>query len=540
MKVRGFRIEPGEVESALAGHASVAQAAVIVREDRPGDSRLVAYVVPGGAGGLDPERLRAHLAQVVPDYMVPSAFVVLEVLPLTVNGKLDRRALPAPEVSGEGPGRAPRDPAEEILCGLFADVLGAERAGADDHFFHRGGHSLLATRLVSRIRAVLGVQITVRDIFQCPTPALLAGLIAAGRGGRARAALVAGQRPERLPLSSAQQRLWFLDQLEGPSATYNVPVAVRLRGVADAAALALALTDVVVRHEALRTVFQVADGSPYQQVLPAGQADVPLPVIAAAGQPLDGLLAAHGARPFDLAADLPVRAALLELSAEDHVLVLVLHHVAADGWSMGPLLGDLAAAYTARTEGRAPGWAPLPVQYADYTLWQRELLAAEEERQLEFWRGQLAGLPEGLALPFDRVRPAVASFRGEWVGFGLERRPGGRAGGGGAGLPRHAVHGAAGRPGADAVTGRRGRRRADRRSGRGPDRPGPRRPGRILHQHPRPAHRPVRRPDASGNWSAGSARPTWPPSTTRTSRSTASSRHSTPSARRHAIRCSRC
>jgi hypothetical protein len=333
VKLRGFRIEPGEVESALVAHGSVAQAAVIVREDRPGDKRLVAYVVGQAGAGVDIAALAGHAGRKLPGYMVPSAFVVLDALPLTVNGKVDRRALPEPDGQEEEGGRAPRNPAEEILCGLFADVLGVERAGADDHFFHRGGHSLLATRLVSRIRRALGAQITVRDIFQSPTPALLAGLIAAGRGGQARPALVAGDRPAKLPLSSAQQRLWFLDQMEGPSPTYNVPVAVRLGGVLDAGALALALADVVVRHEALRTVFQVADGVPYQLVLPAGQVEVPLPVIAAAGQSLDGLLAEHGARPFDLAGDLPVRAVLLELAAREHVLVLVMHHIASDGWS---------------------------------------------------------------------------------------------------------------------------------------------------------------------------------------------------------------
>ena len=419
VKVRGYRIEPGEVESALVAHASVAQAAVILREDRLGDKRLVAYVIPAG-GGVDPGALRGHCAGRLAEYMVPSAFVVLEALPLTVNGKLDRRALPEPDLQ-EG-GRAPRNPAEEILCGLFADVLGAERVGADDHFFHCGGHSLLATRLLSRIRRALGTQITVRDIFQSPTPALLAALIAAGRGGQVRPALVTAKRPAELPLSSGQQRLWFLDQLEGPSATYNVPMAVRLRGVLDAGALEQALTDLVGRHEALRTVFQVADGTPYQQVLPAGQAGVPLPVITAAGQSLDKLLAGHGARPFDLANELPLRATLFQVGPDHHLLVLVLHHIAADGWSMGPLLGDLAVAYAARMDGGVPGWVPLPVQYADYALWQRELLAAEEERQLGFWRGQLAGLPEGLGLPFDRPRPVVASYRGDVVEFGLDAR----------------------------------------------------------------------------------------------------------------------
>ena len=251
VKLRGFRIEPGEVESALVAHASVGQAAVIMREDRPGDKRLVAYVVPAGGGGADAGVLQEHCAGRLAEYMVPSAFVVLEALPLTVNGKLDRRALPEPDLGG-GTGRAPRTPAEEVLCGLFADALGLPAVSIDDDFFGLGGHSLLATRLVSRIRRSLGVQVAVRDMFRCPTVARFAALLASGADADRRPALVAGDRPERLPLSGVQRGVWFVDQLEGPSATYNVPLVIRLCGVLDAGALRQALTDVVVRHEALR------------------------------------------------------------------------------------------------------------------------------------------------------------------------------------------------------------------------------------------------------------------------------------------------
>ncbi|MFK0182535.1 amino acid adenylation domain-containing protein, partial [Streptomyces xanthochromogenes] len=409
VKLRGFRIEPGEIESALVAHPSVAQAAVVVREDRPGDKRLVAYVV---GEDVDTAALRRHASEALPDYMVPAAFVLLDTLPLTGNGKLDRRALPAPDLSSDSTGRAPRDPAEEVLCGLFADVLGRPSVTIDDHFLRLGGHSLLATRLVSRIRTAFGVRITVRDMFQHPTVAQLNELIQTSKGDKARPALVAGVRPARLPLSSAQQRLWFLDQLEGPSPTYNIPIALRLAGPLDVDALRRALTDVVGRHEALRTVFRVADGEAYQLVLAADEIDVPLPVVAADEATLPALLAEESAKAFDLTAQLPLQVALLRVSDEDHVLVVVTHHIASDGWSNAPFFADLDRAYAARTEGTAPGWEPLPVQYADYTLWQQKLLADEQSSQLDFWRSVLAGLPEEATLPADRPRAAVASYRG--------------------------------------------------------------------------------------------------------------------------------
>ncbi|MGW3099571.1 amino acid adenylation domain-containing protein [Streptomyces sp. NPDC001102] len=409
VKLRGFRIEPGEIESALVAHASVSQAAVVVREDRPGDKRLVAYVV---GDGVDLDALRSHASQVLPDYMVPTAFMTLNALPLTGNGKLDRRALPAPDLSTDSTGRAPRNPAEEVLCGLFADVLGRPSVTIDDHFLRLGGHSLLATRLVSRIRTAFGVRITVRDMFQHPTVAQLAELIRTSNGDQPRPALTAAERPARLPLSSAQQRLWFLDQLEGPSATYNIPLALRLTGPLDTDALRLALTDVVGRHEALRTVFRTADGEAYQLVLPADGITVPLPVTPADEDSLPALLAEESARTFDLAAALPLRASLLRLTDEDHVLVVVTHHIASDGWSNAPFFTDLHHAYAARTQGAAPEWAPLPVQYADYTLWQHQLLANEQSPQLAFWRAALADLPEEATLPTDRPRPAVASYQG--------------------------------------------------------------------------------------------------------------------------------
>ncbi|MGW0964332.1 amino acid adenylation domain-containing protein, partial [Streptomyces gelaticus] len=351
-----------------------------------------------------------EIAGTLPEYMVPSAFVVLDEIPLTTNGKVDRRALPVPRQSADTGGRPPRTPAEEVLCGLFAAVLGLPSVTIDDHFFRRGGHSLLATRLISRIRAVWETEITIRDLFQYATVAQLAERIAAEGSGERRPALMPEERPEIIPLSSAQQRLWFLDQMEGPSATYNIPLALRLKGPLDHQTLRLALTDLTTRHEGLRTVFPAHEGTPHQYVLPPAGADLPL--ITTTEEELTERLAEQAGRTFDLAAELPYRAQLLKLGAEDHVLMLVIHHIASDGWSNGPLFRDLATAYEARAEGIAPAWEPLPVQYADYSLWQQRLLERDEERRLDHWRGVLAELPEEATLPADRARPAVASNRG--------------------------------------------------------------------------------------------------------------------------------
>ncbi|MFG3490885.1 amino acid adenylation domain-containing protein [Streptomyces sp. NPDC047972] len=414
VKLRGFRIELGEIETVLLAHESVAQAAVVVREDRPGDKRLVAYVVPAPGTRADTDGLRRHAAGRLAEYTVPSAFVELDVLPLTPNGKLDRRALPAPRL-GTGPGgRQGRTPVEEVLCGLFADALGLPAVSIDDDFFRLGGHSLLGTRLVSRIRHTLGAQVSVRDLFRCPSVAGLAAFLAdPGADGQSRRpALVAGERPARVPLSPAQRRLWFLAQMEGASATYNIPLAVRLTGLLDADALRLALADVVGRHEALRTLFPAEQGTPHQVVVPAAEARPELPVIPATRDALAAVLRDLSATTFDLARELPVRADLVRLADDEHVLLLVTHHIASDGWSNTPLMRDLGAAYTARTQGAAPAWEPLPVQYADYALWQQALLAADEERQLDHWREALDRLPEEVTLPADRPRPATASYRG--------------------------------------------------------------------------------------------------------------------------------
>ncbi|MFC4855948.1 non-ribosomal peptide synthase/polyketide synthase [Actinophytocola glycyrrhizae] len=421
VKIRGFRVEPGDVATVVGRLPGVAQVAVLVREDRPGDRRLVAYVA--AEPGLEPARLRADVARQLPDYLVPSAFVLLDALPMTANGKLDRQALPAPDhlpCPGSG-GRPPRTVTEEILCGLFAEVLGLPEVGVDDGFFDLGGHSLLAAKLIGRVRAVLGAELGIRDLFTAPTVAGLVGRL----GGRARPALGRTERPAELPLSFAQQRLWFLDRLD-ERATYNVPVALRLRGAVRRDALRAALNDVVARHETLRTVFPAVAGRPVQVVLDAAvePAEVDLAGDDPGTDPEADLQAAVDAATgytFDLACEPPLRCWLFRVREDDHVLLLVLHHIAGDGWSMGPLMRDLSAAYAARCAGTAPDWRPLPVQYADYTLWQHAVLGTEDDQdsllaeQVRYWRGALDGLPEELALPTDRPRPAVASHRGDLV-----------------------------------------------------------------------------------------------------------------------------
>ncbi|UPG80773.1 non-ribosomal peptide synthetase DhbF [Bacillus subtilis] len=422
IKIRGFRIELGEIDAVLANHPHIEQAAVVVREDQPGDKRLAAYVVADAA--IDTAELRRYMGASLPDYMVPSAFVEMDELPLTPNGKLDRKALPAPDFSTSVSDRAPRTPQEEILCDLFAEVLGLARVGIDDSFFELGGHSLLAARLMSRIREVMGAELGIAKLFDEPTVAGLAAHLDLAQS--ARPALQRAERPEKIPLSFAQRRLWFLHCLEGPSPTYNIPVAVRLSGELDQGLLKAALYDLVRRHESLRTIFPESQGTSYQHILDADRACPELHVTEIAEKELSDRLAEAVRYSFDLAAEPAFRAELFVIGPDEYVLLLLVHHIVGDGWSLTPLTRDLGTAYAARCHGRSPEWAPLAVQYADYALWQQELLGNEDDPnsliagQLAFWKETLKNLPDQLELPTDYSRPAEPSHDGDTIHFRIE------------------------------------------------------------------------------------------------------------------------
>nr|AGS49260.1 long-chain-fatty-acid--CoA ligase [uncultured bacterium esnapd1.2] len=422
VKIRGFRIEIGEIEAVLARHADVAQAVVTVWEPAPGDKRLAAYLVAARGGALDTAAVRAHAESVLPGYMIPAAFVVLDTLPLTGNAKVDRARLPVPQLTGAPAGRTPRSPREDMLCQLFAECLGVPSVSIDDDFFALGGHSLLATRLVSRIRTVLGTELAIRGLFDAPTVARLARTL--DTAGAAREPVTAVHpRPDRVPASYAQRRLWFLHRFEGPSATYNIPFALRLTGALDTDALRSALADLATRHEALRTVLAEDADGPHQVVLDAPRGAPVLTTEPVTEQELPTVLGRSAAHRFALDTETPLRAWLFTIAPDEHVLLLVLHHVAGDGWSVPILARDLSTAYAARRAGTAPAWTPLPVQYADYAIWNRRLLGAEDDpagvlsTQLGHWTRTLAGLPEELGLPTDRPRPTAASYRGDRVIF---------------------------------------------------------------------------------------------------------------------------
>ncbi|WP_369036294.1 amino acid adenylation domain-containing protein [Streptomyces adonidis] len=429
VKIRGFRIEPGEIESALTRHPDIARAAVIVREDRPGDKRVVAYIVPAqGATAPGSGELRAYLGSSLPDYMVPTTYVSLSELPLTRNGKLDRRTLPVPApVHGSTGGRAPRSPHEEILCGLFAEVLGVPQVSVDENFFDLGGHSLTATRLVSRIRSVLDVELAVRQLFEQPTVTGLAELLPrhltgdrAEDPGRGKAmALV--RRPgngEPAPLSPAQQQLWLLAQLTGDAPVFNLPIIHRVTGPLDLDALRWAVGEVVRRHEVLRTGFRLADGAPTQFVVKDAAVDVE---VLDVGVDVDAAVASWTARPFDLAKPPLLRAAVVR-TYDECTVAFVLHHIVADAWSMGLLLSEVSRfyAYRLRGTGELPGH--LPVRYQDFALWQREHVQSDALlKQLEESLAELAGFPQLLALPGDRPRLPARTFAGAELFFDIPK-----------------------------------------------------------------------------------------------------------------------
>jgi amino acid adenylation domain-containing protein len=430
VKVRGSRVELGEVEAVLASHPSVRAAAAAVREDAPGDQRLVAYAVASRRAAPSTSELHAFMRERLPDYMLPSAFVLLDELPLSPNGKLDRRQLPAPDHLRPELGGAfvtPRTPTEVLLSGIWAEVLGVERVGVEDNFFELGGHSLLATRVVSRMRQDFRVEVQLRSIFEAPTVAGLAACVESAlreQAGTAPPPFLRAPREGRLPLSFAQLRLWLLDRLEPGATVYNTPYALRLKGALDVSALRRTLDEIVRRHEVLRTSFATLDGEPVQVIGPALPLDVPLLDLSELDEEgrsdeVRRLFHEQAGTPFDLRRAPLLRAALMRLGAEEHVLVFVVHHIAFDAWSIDVLVREVMALYESFRGGRPSPLAELPAQYADFAAWQRGWLQGEALRaQTDYWKRQLGGMP-ALELPTDRPRPRRQTYNGGRLLFGL-------------------------------------------------------------------------------------------------------------------------
>ncbi|PXX71568.1 amino acid adenylation domain-containing protein, partial [Nocardia tenerifensis] len=423
IKIRGQRLELGEIEAALTGQDEV-EHAIVTTAGEADTTRLAAYLVAAPGHALDPGTVRRAVARRLPSYMVPETLTVLDEFPMTSSGKVDRRALPVPR-RVDAAFRAPASPFEEIVAVAIAEALGVDRVGVDDDFFARGGHSLSATRVAAQLAEATGREVGVRDVFDAPTAAGLARLLTEREtgAGAVRTKLVAGARPARIPLSFAQLRMWFINRFEPASPTYNIPLVFRLAGPLDTEALTAALAAVVARHEALRTRYPDLEGVPHQEVVTAAPE---LEVTAVDPARWTDAVAERIRRGFDLSVDMPLRATVLRCGEFEHVLVLVVHHIAADGLSMAPLVRDLSTAYEARRAGRAPGWGSLPAQYADYALWQREFLGSESDAQsplaaqCRYWERELADAPQPLPLPTDRPRPPVASNRGDIVEFTID------------------------------------------------------------------------------------------------------------------------
>ncbi|MGA8544127.1 MAG: amino acid adenylation domain-containing protein [Mycobacterium sp.] len=427
VKIRGFRIELGEVGAAISVDPSVGQAVVVAADLPHLGKSLVGYLTPADGADretVDVERIRARLAAALPDYMTPAAYVVLDEIPITTHGKIDRGALPEPQIATAIEYRDPATVTERRIAALFSELLGHQRVGVDDSFFDLGGHSLVATRLVTAIRSECGVELGIRDIFELSTVGRLAERVDQLRSGqavRSRPKLIATAHDEPQPLSASQLRTWFAYRVEGPSPVNNIPFAARLTGPWDVEAMIAAVGDIVARHEILRTSYLEIDGVPYQVVTPVGE----IPVRRATGDG-DGWLQAQldieRRHCFELDGELPFRVALLGTANADQgqVLSLVVHHIAADHWSAGVLFTDLLTAYRARLAGEVPAWAPLRVQYADYAAWQGAVLREASDAQREYWIRQLDGLPEDTGLRPDFPRPALPSGDGEAVEFRVE------------------------------------------------------------------------------------------------------------------------
>jgi amino acid adenylation domain-containing protein len=452
VKIRGFRIELGEIEAVLRAHPGVAEAVVMLRQEEGGDRRLAAHFVSRDAAAVTSGELRSHLRSLLPEHMVPAAFVALAAMPLTPGGKIDRRALPSGDAAGEAAPAAhaaPRTPTERWLAQVWLEVLRIEQLGRDDNFFDLGGHSLLVTQVVSRIQAACGVALPMASVFDAPTladlaaridalrppeaageePAAVAAAVAAAGGGLPGIPRAARDRP--LPPSFAQERLWFLDQLQPGSPFYNVPISLRLRGRLNVAALAAAWSEIARRHETLRTSFASAHGQPVQVVAPAAAVSIPLVDLATLGAVAEATVPGGGReavlselahqearQPFDLARPPLLRLRLIRMGAEDHALLATVHHIVSDGWSMGVLIREVAALYTAFCESRPSPLPELAIQYADFAAWQRGWLQGERlDEELDFWRRQLDGAPQVIELPADHPRPPVAGFAGRHLRF---------------------------------------------------------------------------------------------------------------------------
>ncbi|MEF3353754.1 amino acid adenylation domain-containing protein [Paenibacillus sp. GYB006] len=429
VKIRGYRIELGEIESILLQHPSLVQAAVVSKTDEAGESKLVAYVVmdqePGECRSVTNSELRSYVGERLPDYMIPAAIMFMDELPLTPNAKLDRKALPEPDYASLTTLRQARTPQEELLCELFADILQLPRVGIDDNFFDLGGHSLLAARLSMRIRGIFSKDLSLADLFEAPTVAKLVKKL--DDVVHTRPAIQREERPSEIPLSFAQKRLWFLDRLEGPNSAYNIPLVIEMKGLLQVDALKMALNDLALRHESLRTIYPENGGTAEQLILGPNEVSIPFTVIEISRIELDNKVKEAIRYPFSLSKEPAIRADLFVIHPEEYVLVLLLHHIAGDGWSLTPLSQDLSLAYEARCRDAVPEYKPLPIQYTDYALWQERWLALSEqadgylEEQLQYWTHQLAELPEELPMMKDFPRPANPSFKGGTVQLEFSR-----------------------------------------------------------------------------------------------------------------------
>src|SRR6185503_7252409 len=413
----------GEIEAALRRHEQVRKAVVLVKQDREsGDQRLVAYVVPASKEEVALSELRSFLKRWLPEYMIPTHLVVMSEMPLTANGKIDKRALPDPELGAKDGYLPARTSIEELVANIWAEVVGVKQVGANDNFFELGGHSLLATRIISRVREAFHLELPVRSLFESPTVAEFAERVETGLRGAAniqKPPIKVVSRNRTFPLSSAQLRFWFIDQLEPESVIYTIPTAFRVSGPLNSSALIRAFREIVRRHEALRTSFDVIDGQPRQIIHESLEFNLPvidLGELSEAEREIESrrVTSIELQEPFNLSEAPLIRAGLIRLKDDEHIVLLTLHHIVSDGWSEGVLTRELAQLYAAFSEGKDSPLAELPIQYVDYAVWQQEWLQGDVlDHQLAYWKTQLSGDLSALELPTDRPRPPVQTYRGD-------------------------------------------------------------------------------------------------------------------------------